>query len=250
MKNLQSSFLVFIVVLFLSISSLFVVPDVWAVNTSTITSVDKYYTVFVNYVEKKTGNIWFERIKTKIEDKVWSTLLSWIERKMKNLEWEQKILFQTLWSKILQRKDSIQFSTNDLAVQRELISVINSFRTEQWLSQLSYNIVLWKAAYNHANDMYLHFPYDTDGDGIKENISHVWTNGWRVNSRVESLWYNYSLVAENIWYNQQTPAEVLLAWKNSPTHYANLMLEKTTQIGVAKLWSYWVMVVWAEKKNN
>jgi uncharacterized protein YkwD len=57
-------------------------------------------------------------------------------------------------------------------------------------------------------------------------------------------------VAENIWYNQQTPEEILLARKNSPTHYANLILEKATQIGVAKLWSYWVMVIGTERKNN
>jgi hypothetical protein len=249
MKKIQSS-LVFVVVIFLAINSLFFISDVWAVNISTITSIDKYYTVFVNHVEKKTGNIWIERIKVKIEDRLWSTLLSWIERKMKTLDWEQKILFQTLWSKILQRKDSVQFSTNDLVIQRELIGVINSFREEKWLSQLSYNTLLAKAAYNHANDMYLNFPYDTDGNGIKENISHVGTNGWRVTSRVESLWYNYSLVAENIWYNQQTPAEILLDRENSPTHYENLITKKATQIGVAKVWSYWVMVIGTERKNN
>jgi uncharacterized protein YkwD len=98
--------------------------------------------------------------------------------------------------------------------------------------------------------MYLNFPYDTDGNGIKENISHVGTNGWRVTSRVESLWYNYSLVAENIWYNQQTPAEILLDRENSPTHYENLITKKATQIGVAKVWSYWVMVIGTERKNN
>jgi len=250
MKGLKIWFSLVIIAVSMYIFSFSFVYEVQAVNSTTISSIDKYYNIFVDYIDDKTDNIWFQRIKVKIQDRLRNSLLSGVQKKILVLDWEQKIIFQTLWSKIVQRKDSTQFSTNDLVIQRELINTINDLRKEQWLNALSYNVLLSKAAYNHANDMYLHFPYDTDGDGIKENISHVGTNGWRVNSRVESLWYNYSLVAENVWYNQQTSAEVLLARKNSPTHYANLILGKATQIGAVKFWPYWVMVVWAERKNN
>jgi uncharacterized protein YkwD len=250
MKKINLSWFNLVIVVFLGWSSLFCVSDVWAVDTSTIESIDKYYTVFVNYVDKKTNNIWFKKMKSTIEERLRNTLLFWIEKKMDTLDWEQKIVFQTLWSKINQRKYSVQYTTHDLATQRELIGLINDFRSKQWLSALSYNALLSKAAYTHANDMYLNFPYDTNWDGVTENLSHVGTNGSRVDSRVSVLWYNYIVIAENIWYNQQTSTEVLSARKDSPTHYANLILEKATHIGVAKLWSYWVMVVWAERRNR
>jgi hypothetical protein len=35
--------------------------------------------------------------------------------------------------------------------------------------------------------MYVNFPYDTNGDGIKELIAHAGTNGKKVQDRVESL---------------------------------------------------------------
>lgn len=250
MKGVKIWFSLVIIAVSMYIFSFSFVNQVQAVNTTTISSIDKYYNIFVDYIDDKTDTIWFQRTKVKIQDRLRNSLLSGVQKKILVLKWEEKIQYQTLWLKILQRKNSIQFSTNDLAVQRELINFINDFRKEQWLSQLSYNALLSKAAYNHANDMYMNFPYDTDGDGVKENISHVGTNGWRVNSRVESLWYNYSLVAENIWYNQQTPAEILLARENSATHYENLITKKATQIGVAKVWSYWVMVIGTERKNN
>jgi hypothetical protein len=48
-------------------------------------------------------------------------------------------------------------------------------------------MTLAKAAYNHANDMYINFPYDTNGDGVKELIAHAGTNGKKVQDRVELL---------------------------------------------------------------
>ena len=250
MKGVKIWFSLVIIVVSMYIFSFSFVDQVQAVNATTITSIDKYYNIFVDYIDDKTDSIWFQRIKVKIQDRLRNSLLSGVQKKILILEWEQKIVFQSLWLKISQRNNTFKFNTNDITIQRELINAINNFRKEQWLSELSYNMILSKAAYNHANDMYMNFPYDTNGDGIKELIAHAGTNGKRVQDRVESLWYNYSLVAENIWYNQQTAEEILLARKNSPTHYANLILEKATQIGVAKLWSYWVMVIGAERKNN
>lgn len=250
MKGVKIWFSLVIIVVSMYIFSFSFVDQVQAVNATTITSIDKYYNIFVDYIDDKTDSIWFQRIKVKIQDRLRNSLLSGVQKKILVLKWEEKIQYQTLWLKILQRKDSIQFSTNDLAVQRELINVINDFRKKQWLSQLSYNSLLTKAAYNHANDMYLNFPYDTNGDGIKENISHVGTNGKKVQDRVESLGYVPYFVWENIWYNQQTPEEMLLARKNSPTHYAILITTKANEIWVVKLGSYWVMVVGTERKNN
>ena len=230
-------------------SSSFVAADNLDIPTI-VSSVESYYTKFDDYVEWKTDSIWFKRIRIKIEDRIWNTLLAGIQRKLTNLDGEQKIIFQTLWSKISQRKDTNRYTTSDLIVQWELINLINNFRTEQGLWQLTYNTLLTKAAYNHANDMYLHFPYDTNWDWIKENLSHVGTDWSRVNMRVENLWYGFSFVAENIAYNQTQASQVLLDRKNSPTHYANLIAMKAKDIWVAKLWSYWVLVLWAQRQND
>ena len=250
MKGLKIWISLFIVIISWYIFSFSFVNQVQAVNATTITSIDKYYNIFVDYIDDKTDSIWFQRIKVKIQDRLRNSLLSGVQKKILILRWEEKIIYQTLRSKILQRKDSLKFSTNDLVVQRELIGIINSFRKEKWLSQLSYNSLLTKAAYNHANDMYLNFPYDTNGDGIKENISHFGTNGRKVQDRVESLWYIPYFVWENIWYNQQTAEEILLARKNSPTHYSILIATEANEIWVVKLGSYWVMVIGTERKNN
>ena len=214
-----------------------------------VESVDKYYKIFFDYVDWKTNTIWFEKIKTKIQDRIRNSLLSWLEKKITSMNGDDKIIFQSIWSKILERKKPLPYNTSELVVQWDLINIINDFRKEKWLSQLSYNSILAQAAYNHANDMYLHFPYDTNWDGVKENLSHVGTDGSRVNFRVQTLWYNYSVIGENIWYNQQNANEVLVDRENSPTHYDNLVLEKATQIWVAKLWSYWVLVIGSERKN-
>lgn len=214
-----------------------------------VESIDKYYKVFVDYVDGKTNTIWFEKIRTRIQDRIRNTLLSWLQNKIDVLEWNQKVVFQSLWLKVSQRKNTIQLSTSVVVNQWELINAVNDFRKNNWLSILSYNDLLSKAAYTHANDMYLHFPYDTNGDGVKELIAHTGTDWTKVKDRVERLGYIPYFVWENIAYNQISVNEVITDWINSPTHYENLITEKATQIWVAKLWSYRVLVIWTERKN-
>ncbi len=110
-----------------------------------------------------------------------------MQKAIKNLDGEKRIVYQTVWPKIIQRKEVTQFSTNDLVVQWEIINEVNRLRKERGLIGLTYNLTLTRAAYTHAQDMYLNFPYDTDGDGIKETISHAGTDGTRVQDRVELL---------------------------------------------------------------
>lgn len=218
--------------------------------SSTVKIVDQYYDKFFDYVDSKTSSIRFKRIKIKIEDRLRSSLLSGINKKLASMSWDQKIIFQSLWSKIRQRKENIKYTTNDIIVQRELINLINDFRISQWLSSLSYNSNLTRAAYNHANDLYLNFPYDSNWDWIKENLSHLGTDWSRVNSRVESLWYDFSFVAENIAYNQTSASQVLLDRKNSATHYSNLITQQAKDIWVAKIGSYRVLVLGSQRLNN
>lgn len=223
-----------------------------AYDSSTIVAIDKYYTILSDYVENKTKYVRLERLKMKFQEKIWTTLSVALSKKIETLQGEQKLIFQTLRSKIDQRSSTDEFfsTTSDIASEWELINLINTLRSQQWLWSLTYNSLLAKAAYNHANDMYLHFPYDTDGDGSKELISHIGTDGTRVKERTQNVWYIPYFVGENIAYNQKTPTEVFQDRENSPTHYSNLIDEHPVEIGIAKIGPYWVMVIGKSRQNN
>jgi hypothetical protein len=62
------------------------VHEVQAINTTTITSIDKYYNIFVDYIDDKTDTIWFQRIKVKIQDRLRNSLLSGVQKKISVLE--------------------------------------------------------------------------------------------------------------------------------------------------------------------
>jgi hypothetical protein len=62
------------------------VYEVQAVNTTTISSIDKYYNIFVDYIDDKTDTIWFQRIKIKIQDRLRNSLLSGVQKKISVLE--------------------------------------------------------------------------------------------------------------------------------------------------------------------
>lgn len=227
--------------IYLSVSSTFAV-DISSLE-KTISTVDSYYEIFLNHVSWKTKNIWLQSLRKRLEDKVWSALAFAIDKKIPSLQWDQKIVFQSLRSKIINRNNTISLPTINVVNNRDLINKINDYRKTNNLPQFSYNQMLSQAAYNHAYDMYTNFPYDTDGNGSKELISHVGSDGSRVWNRVEKLWYNSNFVAENIAYNQTSSQEVLNDWIASPTHYENLITKKATEIWVAKVWSYWVLVL-------
>lgn len=241
----------FIVSLFLCVS--FVVAwsdDVLHIDLNTTVAIDKYYDVFVDYVDNRTQYIWIEKIKVKSQDRLRKNIINGLQKKILTLDGDQKIIFQAVLWKIMQRNSTVQLSTDALISQWVFIDWVNDFREKKNLSQLQYNEKLTQAAYNHATDMYLYFPYDTDQDGVKETISHMGTDGLKVNTRVTNLWYNYAFVAENIGYNQQTVDELIAARVNSPSHYVNLITDKATDIWVAKVGSYRVLVLGTQRTNR
>jgi uncharacterized protein YkwD len=75
-------------------------------------------------------------------------------------------------------------------------------------------------------------------------LSHIGTDGTRVMQRATQAWYHYVFIAENLAYNQPSAQQVLTDWNNSPTHHANLSALQPTHMWVAKMWSYWVLVLW------
>ena len=92
------------------------------------------------------------------------------------------IVFQSLWSKIV-LQNYAYMSTQDIVSQHDLAYHINLWRKNNNLSTLQLDPVLMRVAYRHGLDLYQHFPYDTDGDGTKEVLSHIGTDGTRVMQR-------------------------------------------------------------------
>ncbi len=227
--------------MFSFISSLGFAVDVSFEKTAS--TIDSYYSIFLNHVSWKTKNIWLQSLKKRLEDRVWNALAFAIDKKIPTLQWDQKIIFQSLRSKIIERKNMVNLPTSNIVNNRDLINKINNYRKDNNLPQFSYNQLLGQAAYEHAYDLYNKFPYDTDGDGVKELLSHIGTDWSRVWNRVEKVWYTSNFIAENIAYNQTSSEEVLRDWIASPSHYENLITKKATDIGVAKVWSYWVLVL-------
>lgn len=229
------------------VSTLFLVSSVW--GESLEQRADEIFMWFQAEINQRISSIPLPSLRDKHEKRLWSRYSLLLNRQIRLWSASDRVLYQAVQTKIVERNnDYLTQSTSDLTKQRELINAVNNYRKMNDLTTLNYNSELTKAAYQHALDLSNNFPYDADGDGSKELISHIGTDGSRVVQRAEYAWYSYSFLAENIAYNQITAVQVLQDWINSPTHYDNLVSSKPQDIAVVKVWPYWVMVMWTE--NN
>lgn len=210
-------------------------------------TVDEYYNRFVDTISSRTRFIWFQWRKERMERRLWTGIERSLQESIQRVQEDQKIIFEALWARVILRDDDT-VTAYGLIQNQELINAINTYRTNQWLPVVGLDPLLMKVAYRHANDLHLNFPYDADGDGVREVLSHRGSDGTRVMQRAQQAWYDYALIAENLAYNQLTSQQVLSDWILSPTHHENLLLLRATDIGIAKVWSYWVMVVGAPRR--
>lgn len=230
----------------LSFLTLFFMP-LFSYAESIESRIDTIYTSLESYVHERISTIPLQSMKPKQEKRIWKRLELSLLKKIKFGDESEKLLYQWIWSKVIERNSAtISMSTSDLVQQRSVINAINAVRNASDLNSLNYNSRLTQAAYRHALDLSEHFPYDADGDGSREIIWHVGTDGTRVLQRAYDAGYYYSFLGENIAYNQVLPSQVLADWMDSPTHYDNIVAPKAVDIGVAKVGPYWVMVIGAE----
>lgn len=111
--------------------------------------------------------------------------------------------------------------TSDITTN-EIIDLTNQERDAHGLTVLSSNPVLSKAAEKKAGDMF-----------NKQYWSHVSTQGKQPWDFIADEGYSYSVAGENLARDFQHSNEVVKAWMASPTHKANILHEKYTEIGVA-----------------
>ncbi len=116
--------------------------------------------------------------------------------------------------------------TPDLMSQesKRVVNLTNDFRVSLQLQPLKESTVLNQAAYNKAQDML-----------IQQYFAHIGPDGKRVSNWLKNAGYDYLMAGENLAIGFASADEVVEAWKNSPTHYANLVDPAWQDMGVGMI---------------
>lgn len=106
--------------------------------------------------------------------------------------------------------------------QQKIIELTNNVRIEQKVKPLIQSSVLSRAAEAKVTDM------------VAANyFAHVSPGGKGLSDWLKVAGYNYAVAGENLAMGFVSADEVINAWKESPTHFANLVDKDYSQIGVA-----------------
>jgi len=106
----------------------------------------------------------------------------------------------------------------DIRIER-LYALTNEVRTSQGLPPLRYNDKLARAAENKAQHMFTHDYWAHFGAG-KSPWDFILDSG-----------YSYEVAGENLAKGFMYSESVVEGWKNSPTHYANLIRPEYDEVG-------------------
>ena len=87
---------------------------------------------------------------------------------------------------------------------------------------LEWNALLAESARAHSLEM-----------ARRNYFSHTGRDGSRVGTRAERAGYEWSAIGENIATGQGSPERVMAGWLASPSHCANIMNPRFTQMGAA-----------------
>ncbi len=93
---------------------------------------------------------------------------------------------------------------------------------------VSWNNQLEQAAFNHSADMFQ-----------QKYFSHVAPDNSRGGTRIERVGYSWKAYGENIATGYNNEKAVLQGWIKSPGHCKNLMNKTYTEMGVARVGTYW-----------
>lgn len=107
-------------------------------------------------------------------------------------------------------------------ISAALVELTNEDRAKEELGTLSVNPLLVAAAQAKADDM-----------AAKGYFAHVTPDGYQPWHFIQEAGYEYSSAGENLAVNFSDSENVEDAWMNSPTHRANILNAKFTEIGIA-----------------
>jgi uncharacterized protein YkwD len=104
----------------------------------------------------------------------------------------------------------------------QVVALVNQQRAANGVSPpLAENAILNMAAEAHAQDMVNNNYFD-----------HNSPNGQTPGDRILAAGYQWTTWGENIAYGYATPADVMVAWMNSPGHRANILNPAFKDLGV------------------
>lgn len=104
---------------------------------------------------------------------------------------------------------------------RRIINLTNQVRVGLGLKNLIENQKLNDSAMNKAQDML-----------INQYFAHTSPSGQKLSNWLSKSNYNYKFAGENLAIGFDTAESVIEAWKQSPTHYSNIIDPDFTEIGV------------------
>jgi hypothetical protein len=105
--------------------------------------------------------------------------------------------------------------------QSKILNLVNELRLEKGLSKYTNINKLDRSSYSKADDM-----------SDKEYFSHISPENKNVASFLREVGYDYKVAGENLAMGFTTAEEVVQAWKDSPTHYANIIDGEFNDFGI------------------
>lgn len=124
-----------------------------------VNTIDQIYSKIANAMPSMASGT--SRIARKFQDIFWSRIETNLQKKAKEINNANAMIYKVLLAKVQQKKSSFQFPTSDILFHMELVDATNRIRKDNDLAPLTYSLLLSLSSYNHAKDMYENFPQGT-----------------------------------------------------------------------------------------
>lgn len=125
------------------------------------------------------------------------------------------------------------------AMQAEALKSVNAERAQAGLRPLKFSRTLDKAAQGHACD-----------NARRREISHVSSDGSKLQHRLKRVGYRYRSAAENTGRGFRSGSSAVQWWMHSPKHKANILMRGVKEVGLGIALSeapdnklHWILVV-------
>jgi hypothetical protein len=119
------------------------------------------------------------------------------------------------------------------------VRLISEYRTSRGLKPLTIDDKLMKIASDHAQRM-----------ASMDRMAHVLPGEGSFQQRIAAGGFQASMAAENVAAGQDSLQEVFDAWRKSPGHNANMLLDSVSRMGIAlaiqpggRYHTYWALVL-------
>lgn len=129
------------------------------------------------------------------------------------------------------------------ALQAEALKYVNAERAQAGLKPLRFSRTLDKAAQGHACD-----------NASRHEISHVSSDGSKLQHRLKRVGYRYRSAAENTGRGFRSGASAVSWWMQSPKHRSNILMRGIEEVGLGIALSdapdnklHWILVMGESK---